>query len=204
MRVVLADDHPLVRSAIGALLTNRGCEVVAEVASGLEALAAVVKHDPDVLLLDVSMPDTSGVEVLQTLRQRDDHRLVVLVTAGLDAPTYRAALAAGANAIFLKSSDPELLLECLAAVQQGAKWLEPMLDMAATDDRLRRLTATLSPREIEVAELVAHGLRNREIAERLRITEGTVKVYLHTIFEKLQVRTRTELALLAGELLGVR
>jgi two-component system nitrate/nitrite response regulator NarP len=199
MRIIVADDHPMVRAAISALLVGHGHQILAEVASGAAALSAIATHDPDAVLLDVSMPDGSGVELLTSLRQSGDTRIIILVTALLDTSDHHQALAAGASGIFLKSSDPELLLECLETVQKGSQWLDPTLGVVGADTRFASISVTLSPRELEVAELVAQGLRNKEIAQRLGITEGTVKVYLHAMFEKLEVRTRTELAMLIGE-----
>jgi two-component system nitrate/nitrite response regulator NarP len=164
MRIIVADDHPMVRAAISALLSGHGHDIVAQVGSGAAALKAVDEHDPEALLLDVSMPDGSGVDVLTSLRTSGDKRIIVLVTALLDSDEHKAAMAAGASGIFLKSSDPELLVECLATTQAGGQWLDPALGLVSVDDRIAFLSTALSPRELVVAELVAQGLRNREIA----------------------------------------
>jgi two-component system nitrate/nitrite response regulator NarP len=204
LRILIADDHPMLRSAIATLLERNGHKVVGEVQKSREILPQVRALSPDVLLLDVSMPEYSGLDVLKDLRGSGSELPVVLVTAMLDVQPHRQALAAGVNGVFLKSSDPALLLVCLDAVAAGGRWFDPSLDCETNHSGLGARAASLSPRELEIVELIPQGLRNREIAERLGVTEGTVKVYLHAIFEKLQVRSRTELAMIASDALLTR
>jgi two-component system nitrate/nitrite response regulator NarP len=156
----------------------------------------------DILLLDVLMPRRSGIDVLRALRSRGDNHPVVLLTASLNDKLLLEAIKLGVNGIVLKESAQEQLLECLTAVQAGRRWIEQDLmqralqlatEGAAAEDPL----AAVTTRERAVIELVAQGLRNREIAQELGMTEGTIKVYLHRIYEKLQVSNRTELALLS-------
>lgn len=200
-RLLIADDHPFIIAGLEAMLRDSDFQIVCRAVDGQEALEALPAARAEILLLDVSMPHRSGVDVLRTLRSRGDNRPVVLLTASLDDDLLLGALQLGVNGIVLKESAQEQLLECLSAVQAGRRWVEQDLlqkalllttNGAASADPLSVVTT----RERAVVELVAQGLRNREIASELGMTEGTVKVYLHRIYEKLQVTNRTELALL--------
>jgi len=197
-RVLLADDHPMIRSAVTMLLEGTDFTVAAHAVSGESALAAIRDSSPDIVILDLAMRGGSGLEVLRQIRSEKDERAVVILTAAIDDRSLAEALALGADGIVLKNSDPAYLLDCLESVRQGGRWLDPELGerIAALDARDKQ--ADLSPREGEIVALVAQGMRNREIALELGITEGTVKVYLHAIFEKLGVSNRTELAIRAG------
>lgn len=200
--VLLADDHPFMRAGIEAVLRHSRYDLVATVSDGDEALSAIAKHDPAVCILDVRMPSRGGVEVLEALRARGDSRPVVLLTAELDDRSLYAAVKAGVNGIVLKNGAEDALVECLDKVMAGTHSIDPALLQRALDlsmsggaDPLARL----APRERQISELVAEGLRNREIAERLSMSEGTVKVYLHGIYQKVGVENRTALALLARD-----
>jgi two-component system nitrate/nitrite response regulator NarP len=200
-RLLIADDHPFIIAGLEAILRGTEFDVVCRVPDGQEALEALPASRADILLLDVSMPGRGGVDVLRILRSRSDNHPVVLLTASLDDNLLLEALQLQVNGIVLKESAQEQLLECLQAVRAGRRWIEQGLmqkalkltsEGAASTDPL----AAVTTRERAVVELVAQGLRNREIATELGMTEGTVKVYLHRIYEKLQVTNRTELALL--------
>ncbi len=200
-RLLIADDHPFIVAGVEAILRDSGFDVVAKAADGLEALDAIATQRPEIILLDVTMPRCGGVEVLQRLRAKGDKRPVVLLTASLNDQSLLEALQLGVNGIVLKESAQDTLLECLSAVQGGRRWIEQALMQKAlelsTSGSARDPLAKVTPRERAVVQLVARGLRNREIAGELGMTEGTVKVYLHRIYEKLGVGNRTELALLA-------
>ena len=145
------------------------------------------------------------MDVLRELRQQQKKTRVVLLTAGIDDASLMEAKALHVQGIVLKNSDPAYLFECLARVKRGGQWFDPEVT-----ERLKRLSdtlgqgerATLAPRERELIKLVRNGLRNREIAQKLGVTEGTIKVYLHTVFQKLGVSSRTELAIRASEFLA--
>lgn len=202
-RILLADDHPMIRTALEVLLRRTSFELVEHVSTGSEALAATERLDPDLVLLDVKMPDGSGLSVLNILRERGDRRPVVLLTADLGDATLLEALKLGANGIVLKNSDPRFLLQCLEAVHGGQSWIDPELEQRI--EALKRSAHSrprLSARERQLVALVRKGLRNREIAEQLGVTPGTVKVYLHSIFDKVGVASRTELAMKADNLIG--
>lgn len=201
-RVFLADDHPMIQSALDALLRGGGHEIVGFATSGAEALDQIPDSNAEVLVVDVQMPGGSGIHVLSELRAQDDQRPVVLLTAAIADETLRSALSLGVNGIVLKTSDPSLLIDALGAVAKGERWIDEALRdrvaMVSTGGRQR----ALSDRERELIQLVRQGLKNREIAERLSTTEGTVKAYLHAIFDKVGVENRTELAMKAVEIIG--
>ena len=202
-RVLLADDHPMIASALEMLLRGTDYQLVGRARTGKEALAQIDQVNPDLVLLDVNMPDGSGIDVLRKLRKAGEERPIVLLTAGLDEPQLIAADDLEPNGVVLKTSDPALLLECMDQVQQGKNWVDPEITdrTKAARQRVSSLPA-LTPRERELVELVRQGLRNRDIAARLGVTEGTVKVYLHSIFDKVGVGSRTELAIRASGLIG--
>ena len=202
-RVLVADDHPMIAAALDVLLRGTDYELVGRARSGAEALSQVTCVKPDVLLLDVNMPDGNGLDVLRELRQQRNGTAIVLLTAGMDDPQLIAADTLAPEGMVLKTSDPAHLLECMEQVRSGKKWVDPEIAerTRAAKDRASR-APSLTPRERELVELVRQGLRNRDIAAQLGVTEGTVKVYLHAIFDKVGVDNRTELAMRAAELLG--
>lgn len=202
-QVLLADDHPMIGNALDVLLRGTGFELVGRARSASEALAKVHKTKPDLLLLDVHMPDGSGLDVLRKLREGGKGPIVVLLTAGLDDTQLLLADRLEAEGLVLKTSDPALLIECMETVCKGERFVDPEIAerMKHAKDRASR-TPALTPRERELVDLVRAGLRNRDIGAKLGVTEGTVKVYLHAIFDKVGVDNRTELAMRAPDLLG--
>lgn len=199
--VLLADDHPFIRAGVEAVLRNSPFEITAMAASGDEALARIDDADPDLCIFDIRMPGRSGVEILQDMRHRGDQRPVVLLTAELEDAALLAAVQAGVNGIVLKDVAEDALLDSLEAVAAGrravpADLLQRALDLSLRGEAKHPL-AGLTPRERQIAEHVGQGRRNRDIAAALGMSEGTVKVYLHTIYHKLGIENRTELALIA-------
>lgn len=184
------------------LLARSNFEVVATVNTGAAALDALASARPDMLILDNSMPERSGLDVLRTLRNRGDNRPIILLTGGINDQVSREAMQLGVNGIVIKATAPRDLLTCLETVVQGRRWLDQevmqrAMELAMSPGADTDPLDTLSTRERAVASLVQRGLRNKEIAEELGLTEGTVKVHLHKVFDKLSVRSRTELILLA-------
>ena len=199
--VLLADDHPFMRTGVEAVLRGTRFEIVAMANDGEEALAAVARHDPEICIFDVRMPKRSGVEALEALRAKGDMRPVVLLTAALEDHALLGAVRAGVNGIVLKDGAEDALLDALDKVAQGEKaipqaLLQRALDLSLSGGKSDPL-APLAPRERQIAAQVGRGLRNREIADILAMSEGTVKVYLHTIYQKLGIKNRTELALIS-------
>jgi len=202
-RVLVADDHPMIAAALDVLLRGTDYELAGRARSGAEALAQVQKVKPDILLLDVNMPDGSGLEVLKQLRESRRAPAIVLLTAGMEDFQLVVADGLRPEGIVLKTSDPALLLECMANVRAGERWVDPeIVERTRHAKEKASATPSLTPRERELVELVRQGLRNRDIASQLGVTEGTVKVYLHAIFDKVGVDNRTELAMRAKDLLG--
>jgi two-component system nitrate/nitrite response regulator NarP len=204
--VLLADDHPFMRAGVEAVLKGSRYALVETVTDGDAALAAVARCNPDICIFDVRMPGKDGVAALEAMRSGGDERPVVMLTAELTDRALYAAVKAGVNGIVLKNGAEDSLIECLDAVVGGARAIDldlvaRALDLAITGGGVDPLTK-LAPRERQIAELVAQGLRNREIAERLAMSEGTVKVYLHGIYQKVGVENRTALALRARDTLG--
>ena len=205
-RLLLADDHPLMLSGIEAMLRDTVYKVVAKVRDGAAALEAVASARPDILVLDLKMPERNGLDVLRTLRSRGDRRPIVILTADLDDQSLMEALQLEVNGIIMKEGAENLIVTCLDHVSRGERWIERSVLQRALDITMRDgaepkgALASLAPREKAIARLVGVGLRNREIAEELGLTEGTVKVCLHRIYEKLGISNRTELAIVAREL----
>lgn len=203
MRVLLADDHPMIAAALDVLLRGSDYELVGRARSGADAITQVQRLKPQMLLLDVNMPDGSGLDVLRQLRGIRRAPVVILLTAGMDDTQLLTADRLGPEGMVLKTSDPGLLLECMDKVRKGERWVDPEIAERTRQAKDRASRApSLTPRERELIELVRQGLRNRDIAAQLGVTEGTVKVYLHAIFDKLGVDNRTELAMRAADLLG--
>jgi two-component system nitrate/nitrite response regulator NarP len=204
VKILLADDHPMIRTAIDVLLRETGFEIVGTAASGEETLEQIQQVGPDAVLLDLQMPGGSGMEVLRNLSRDGKRPKVILLTAGIDDSSLLEAKALKVDGIVLKNSDPAYLLECLESVQRGGSWIDPEIGerIAELAQRFDSQRPPLAPRERELIRCVARGLRNREIAQQLGVTEGTVKVYLHAVFDKLGVKNRTELAIRADEFLA--
>ena len=203
MRVLLADDHPMIAAALDVLLRGSDYELVGRARSGADSITQVQRLKPQMLLLDVNMPDGSGLDVLRQLRSLRRAPVVILLTAGMDNTQLLTADRLGPEGMVLKTSDPGLLIECMDQVRKGERWVDPEIAERTRQAKDRASRApSLTPRERELIELVRQGLRNRDIAAQLGVTEGTVKVYLHAIFDKLGVDNRTELAMRAADLLG--
>jgi two-component system nitrate/nitrite response regulator NarL len=183
------------------VLEPTGFRIVAAAGSGAEALEAIKAHDPQICIFDVTMPAPDGVETLKRLRQSGDQRPVVLLTAHIDDQRLAEAIAAGVNGILSKDGAEDVLAEALEKVMAGETVIAPDLMARAKAQAERRSQpspfAVLTPRERTIVALAMRGTRNREIAAELGITEGTVKVYLHALYQKLGVDNRTELAVLA-------
>jgi two-component system, NarL family, nitrate/nitrite response regulator NarL len=202
--MLVAEDDPLTLAGIEILLDKTNFEIVAKVNSGAAALDILPSARPDMLILDNSMPERTGLDVLRTLRNRGDNRPVILLTGSLNDLITKEAMQLGVNGIVIKSTAPRDLLVCLETVAQGRRWLDQevmqrAMDLAMSPDQSSDPFEALSSRERAVAALVQRGLRNKEIADELGLTEGTVKVHLHKVFDKLGVRSRTDLILLAQE-----
>jgi DNA-binding NarL/FixJ family response regulator len=202
-KVLLVDDHPMIGAALEMLLRNSDYELAGRARTAAEANKQISTIKPDLLLLDVHLPDASGLDVLRRLSRARFKPKVILITAGMDEAQLLTAAELNPQGMVLKTSDPGLLLECMDAVTAGRSWVDPEIAERTRQAEAKAASAPpLTRRERELIELVRQGLRNRDIAAELGVTEGTVKVYLHAIFDKLQVENRTELALRAAELIS--
>jgi two-component system nitrate/nitrite response regulator NarP len=192
----------MIGAALDMLLRGSAYELASRVRTVAEAAQQISMLKPDLLLLDVHLPDGSGLDVLRRLSRARSRPKVILLTAGMDEAQLLAAAELDPEGMVLKTSDPGLLLECMDAVVAGKRWVDPEIAERTRQAQERAASAPpLTRRERELIELVRQGLRNRDIAAELGVTEGTVKVYLHAIFDKLHVENRTELALRAADLI---
>ncbi|WAR45915.1 response regulator [Methylomonas rapida] len=206
IQLVLADDHPLVLNGLMQLFANEpDIEVLACCTDGEAALQSVTETQPEILLLDLRMPKLDGISVLQALRKLETPIKVIVLTAGVDENEISKAIQLGAQGVVLKEAAPETLLKCVRKVHAGGKWLDADNVLAALarwqkqEADQRQLKQILTAREMNLVELVANGYSNKQIADHCFISEGTVKVHLHNVYEKLGIKSRLELCLYARE-----
>jgi DNA-binding NarL/FixJ family response regulator len=207
IRLILADDHPIVLDGLEQLFRlEQDFAVVARCRDGEETLRQVRLHRPDILILDIRMPCQDGLQVLQAIQDEGLPTRVVLLTAALDEEQLVEALRLDVGGVILKEMAPRLLVDAVRQVKAGGRWLDKGSSNRALERLLRRdaesrgeAAESLTPRELEIVRMVSRGLRNRAIAEQLYITEGTVKIHLHNIYQKLQVSGRLELVVQARE-----
>jgi len=190
---------PILQGLTLLLRQEPDLEVLAVCRDGEETLQAVRQFQPDVLILDILMPGKDGLAVLRELRQLEIPTRVILLTAAIDEDNLLEAMRLGVGGVVLKEMAVPLLIQCVRKVYAGDQWLERHSIGRAMEKMLRREAGTrevaklLTPRELEIVRLAASGLRNKEIASRLKISEGTVKIHLHRSYEKLHVDSRIAL-----------
>src|SRR5947209_6480714 len=215
IRIVVADDHPIFRDGLCKLLAlEEDFEVVAQASDGRQVLEVLQQLEPDILLLDLKMPGLDGLATLQRLQAVRNKTRVIVLTASDDKNEFVQAMKLGTSGIVLKQTATELLIKSIRKVHAGEIWLDshttaavirqfvaneelpppPVQQAAPQRDRER---SPLSQREREIVALVAQGFKNKEMAEKMFISEQTVKNHLHNIFDKLGVSDRLELALYA-------
>src|SRR5579863_8290972 len=211
IRVLIADDHPIVRDGLKKLLSlEEDFQVVGEASDGCEVLDRVQELDPDVLLLDLRMPNLDGLSALQALQQTNKRTRVIVLTASEDKNEFVQAMKLGCSGIVLKQTAPDLIVKSIRKVNAGEIWLDSHTTAAVMrqfqtgtessssgSSGKGRERSPLSTREREIVALVAQGYKNKEMAEKMFISEQTVKNHLHNIFDKLGVSDRLELALYA-------
>lgn len=195
VRVMSIDDHPLLREGIATIINNQpDMTLIASAATGAEGVKTFNQLKPDVTLVDLRLPDLSGIEVIIAIRgENPDARLIVLTTFEGDVEIQRA-LKAGAFGYLLKNMPPKQIVDTIRAVHLGKRVIPPPIAMHIAE---HITDASLSERELEVLRHVAEGNRNREIAELLQISEETVKVHLKHVLEKLDASDRTEAVAIA-------
>ena|SRR5436309_10846798 len=206
IRLLLADDHPIVLQGLEQLFSlEEDFQVVGRCMRGAEVVSELVKLRPDVLVLDMRMPGHNGLAVLRDLKSRALKTRVVILAATLTEEEMLEAIRLGVRGIVLKEMAPRLLVECIRKVHGGGQWLERGVAGAALDRLMRQegaqkeISGILTPREVEIARSIGSGRSNKEIADALFISEGTVKTHLHRIYEKLHLHGRLELGLYARD-----
>jgi two-component system, NarL family, nitrate/nitrite response regulator NarL len=205
VRILVADDHAIFRDGLRKLLEGaEDVQIVGEAANGVECTKMLAKLKPDILLLDLRMPEKDGLAVLEEVNFDTMQTRVIVLTAAEDDRDVVRAMRLGARGVVLKQSASDLLLKSIRKVADGEIWLDNRMTAEVIDAfkksaeaGQRREKPLLSDREKEIVQLVAQGFRNREIGEKLFISEQTVKNHLHNIFDKLGVSDRLELALYA-------
>ncbi len=209
IRIVIADDHPIFRDGLRKLLMlEEDFRVVAEARDGKEVLEVLEEHQPDILLLDLKMPGLDGLTALQKLQNSRTKTKVIVLTASEDKNQFVQAMKFGTCGIVLKQTATELLIKSIRKVHAGEIWLDSHTTAAVMRQFSSPMESTplggrdrdrspLSQREREIVVLVAQGFKNKEMAEKMFISEQTVKNHLHNIFDKLGVSDRLELALYA-------
>lgn len=200
LHLVIADDHPLLLSGLEHLLAAEpDCEVVARCGDGQAALEAVRRHQPDILILDTRMPGLDGLGVIHALLGERSSTRIVLHAESSDEEMIREAIRLGVPGVVLKEMPPGMLLQCIRKVHAGEHWLERratshvLKDLLRKETGVREIAALLTPREQQVLSFLCGGLRNKQIASALSISESTIKVHLQHISEKLQIKGRLAL-----------
>jgi len=210
--VLIVDDHAMVRQGLRTFLTlSEGIEVVGEAANGLEAVEQVRQQQPDIVLMDLVMPEMDGIEATRRIRELSPETQVLALTSFIEDEKVFAAIEAGALGYLLKDVSPEHLVEAIKAAQRGEAQLHPEV----TKKLMQQVTAKAKPqetapsqvdetgsedlteRELEVLRLIASGMSNREIAQALNIAEKTVKTHVSNILSKLHLADRTQAAIYA-------
>ena len=208
VRVLLVDDHEIVRRGLQAILErNREINVVGEAGTVATAVTEAERVRPDVIVMDLRLPDGSGVEACRQIRSNDDSIKVLILTSHADEDALFSAVLAGASGYVLKDLDPAGLQKAILEVGRGGSLLDPLLATRVLD-RLRRGAgqhpaddpfAALSPQEDRILDMIGEGLTNRAIGERLSLSEKTVKNYVSEIYAKLHVERRAQASSMATE-----
>ncbi len=207
IRLVLADDHPVILDGLESLFhLHDDFKILARCGTGDETLAAVRKHKPDILVLDIQMPGKNAFDVVREMQRLKLATRVVLLTAKLEESDALESARQGVAGVLTKDMASKLLVQCIRKVHAGEKFLEhrsfgeALETMVRHESDERQIAKLLSPREIEIVRLLASGLSNKAIGKQLFISEGTVKSHLHNIFEKLHIQSRLALSLYARDM----
>jgi two-component system nitrate/nitrite response regulator NarL len=204
--LVLADAQPIVLEGLNSVLRReKNFRIVAQCTTSEQTLRAVRKRRPDVLVLDIHMSSKTGFDILREMIKAKLTTRSVVFTAALNDKQTREIIRLGASGVVLKDVQPKVLLQCIRKVQAGQKWFKRGFSVTAVQRSLRRETAArrahrnLTHRQMQIARMVASGLRNKQISKRLSISEGTVQVHLHHIYKQLNLPHRLALALYARD-----
>ena len=203
IRILITDDHAVVREGLSSFISlEPDMEVVAEAGDGVEAVEIALALVPDIILMDIVMPKQTGIEALQQLQEASSPAKVIVLTSFAEYEQIYLAIKAGAMGYLLKDSTPEQLVQAIRDVYQGQTSLSPviarmLIDEIKKESELPLSEDPLTDREVQVLKLVAQGHTNRDIAERLVVSEGTVGTHISNILEKLHLANRTQAALYA-------
>lgn len=203
IRVMIADDHNMIREGLKQLLEFDGSiEIVGEASNGVECLEKLNICDPEVLLLDINMPEKNGIDVLKQMKADNSKIKVLILTVHNEIEYLMSAIDIGVNGYILKDSESSELKNAIKAVQNGESYIQPNLIVALNNQLIKRDTdkdkiSALTNRELEVLTQVANGMFNKEIAINLNISERTVKNHISNIFKKIDVSDRTQAAVFA-------
>jgi two-component system response regulator DegU len=207
IRVMLAEDHSMVRQGLKQLIElESDIKVVAEAANGIDAVSYYSIEQPDIMLMDINMPKQNGLQALEAIKQKHPDAKIIMLTIHQDREYLFKALQLGANGYVLKDADGAVLVEAIRKVYQGEAYIQPNMARelivefkryTSGEAALSRKNSLLSDRELEVLDLIAKGLLNKEIAKTLYISEKTVKNHISNIFKKLKVSDRTQAAVYA-------
>lgn len=207
MRVIMIDDHALFRVGLQGLLEQRNIEVIAAIADGDEGIRLAQEEKPDVILLDLRMPDNSGLDILSKIRKNNIDIPVTILTTSNEEEDLREALKRGAQGYLLKDMEPDELVSALRDIVKGKNVvaqnmtdvLTRMAQGKSSKKRPDSAFADLTPRETEILSLLAEGQSNKVIARNLGISDGTVKLHVKAILRKLKIHSRVEAAVIAVE-----
>jgi DNA-binding NarL/FixJ family response regulator len=204
IKLVAADPHPLSLLGLAQLLNSEpGFELLATCATAEETIKAVWKDRPDILVVDINLPDRKGLELINELKNSSLEIKIVILATAMDEAQSIDALRYGVKGVVLKHMPSHLLLQCLQKVAAGGLWMEKesighaFEKMLHREAGMRRLATILTARETEVMRCVASGLSNQKIADKLIVREGTIKIHVHNIFRKLGITNRVDLTLYA-------
>lgn len=203
IKVMIADDHNLIREGLRQLLEFDGSiKVVGEAANGVECLDNLEKYNPEVLLLDINMPEKNGIDVLKELKEKKSPVKILILTVHAELEYLVNAVDIGVDGYILKDSESSELKKAIRTVQEGESYIQPSLIPALNNKLLNRdedkeKVSSLTSREMEVLVQVANGMFNKEIATNLNISERTVKNHISNIFKKIEVSDRTQAAVFA-------
>jgi DNA-binding NarL/FixJ family response regulator len=204
IKLVAADPHPLSLLGLAQLLKSEPeFELLASCTTAEEAIKTVWRDEPDILILDISLPDRNGLELINELKNSSLEIKIVILATAMDEDQTIDALRYGVKGVVLKDMPPHLLVQCLQKVAAGGLWMEKesighaFEKMLHREAGMRRLSTILTARETEVMRCVAGGLSNQQIAEQLIVREGTIKIHVHNIYRKLGITNRVDLTLYA-------
>lgn len=207
IKVIIIDDHTLFREGLQRLLVRHEIDVVSSVSNGEDGIKSIKKLEPDIVLLDLRMPNINGIDVLKNIREHNKSLPVVMLTTSDDEKDLIEAFRNGASGYLLKDMEPDDLVVALRDVLKGETIVAPNLVQILakfhqgddTEINITNLIATLTPRENEILELLAEGQSNKLIAKNLGISDGTVKLHVKSILRKLEIHSRVEAAVIAVE-----